>query len=333
MSRYVLTVVVLCICCHAKPTVAQQTTHHPSIYRISPVAAQIGKTSLHEIEVHFPDRLTGAFAVVISGDGVKGEIVATPVVKGRRPRKPQIQITVADDAETGVRDIRVVTPQGASTLGQLVIVRDPVFWELDKNRTRNRTNNDSLDTAQQVAIPQTICGAIDTPQDVDFFKFTATAGSDLVLNVRSKRLQDRIHLMRRRYQANLIATLRDQAGKTIAVSDNYFSADPCLGYHFTRTGQYYLEIRDIHYESDTSWAYCVEVHNRALVSRVFPLGVNPQQPTQLELFGFNLADSKQATINLPARPHTRSPSLGPADDQPGADGGHRPAADDGRCSG
>ena len=38
----------------------------------------------------------------------------------------KIRFTATADAQPGVRDFRIATPQGVSTVGQLVVVRDPV---------------------------------------------------------------------------------------------------------------------------------------------------------------------------------------------------------------
>ena len=78
------------------------------------------------------------------------------------PKKPsaeklKIRFTVAPDVQPGVRDFRIATPQGVSTLGQVVIVRDPIVQE--------KGNNDTLDKAQPISLPATVCGAIEKPED------------------------------------------------------------------------------------------------------------------------------------------------------------------------
>ena len=58
----------------------------------------------------------------------------------------------------GVRDVRVAAPQGVSTLGQVVIVRDPVI--------RETANHDTMKTAQLITLPATVAtrGLLGTAQ-------------------------------------------------------------------------------------------------------------------------------------------------------------------------
>jgi hypothetical protein len=49
--------------------------------------------------------------------------------------------------------VRIATPQGVSTVGQIVVVRDPVV--------REAASNDTMKTAQAVTLPATLCGAFE----------------------------------------------------------------------------------------------------------------------------------------------------------------------------
>ena len=140
-----------------------------------------------------------------------------------------------------MRDVRVATPQGISTVGQLVIVRDPVIAEAP--------DNDTVAQAQPINLPAAVCGTIEKNEDVDFFKFHVEAGTGLVFHVRCGRLQDRIHDLQN--HADPILTLRSAAGVTIAANDNYFYADPVLSYRFEQAGDYLLEIRDVRYRGES----------------------------------------------------------------------------------
>ena len=163
-------------------------TPFPMLMSLKPVAAQAGKTSEHTVLSRYS--MYGANRVLVTGEGVAGEIV-TPIKKlkpgEKKPNLTSIKIkfTVAPGAKPGVRDFRIATPQGASTLGQLVIVRDAVIVE--------KGNNDAAPQAQEITIPSTVCGAIEKSEDVDYFKFKVKAGDALSFHVRSMRLQDKIH--------------------------------------------------------------------------------------------------------------------------------------------
>jgi hypothetical protein len=262
---------------------------------ISPVAVQVGRTSECEITARYS--LEGAYQVFITGTGVTGEVVSTPTKQadkrpGRRPmlNKIRIQFKVTADALPGVRDVRIATAQGVSTLGQLVVVREPVV--------RESKANDSIDTAETVHLPATICGTIERPEDVDYYKFHANAGTSWTFHVRCQRLENKIHDLQE--HADPVITLRNTSGAVLATNDNYFFGDPLLNYPFPQTGDYYLEIRDSRYGGNPYWEYCIEVTDRPFVTNVYPSRVSPGVPSRLRLVGFNLPPDLTAALTVPS---------------------------------
>ncbi|MCA9137293.1 MAG: PPC domain-containing protein [Planctomycetales bacterium] len=261
------------------PTLAQQS--YPMLMGIEPVAAQAGTTSEHVVKSRYT--MADAYEVLVSGDGVSGHIVL-PESKDDQNKQSTLQsltvhFTVDDDATTGVRDFRIVTPNGVSTTGQLVIVRDKVTIESG--------DNNSIDGANAVELPATICGRIEKAEDVDYFKFHADAGQTFCFHVRCMRLQDRIHDLQQ--HADPMLSLRSAAGSTIAAVDNLFAADPFLTYTFEKSGEYYLELRDVRYQGNQYWGYCIEANSRPFVQTVFPLAVTNKVGQTLELIGENLS--------------------------------------------
>jgi hypothetical protein len=260
---------------------------------ISPVAVQIGTTTECEIESRYS--LYGTYKVFVSGDGVVGEVDPPAALKPgeKRPNlsKLKVRFKVAAEAVPGVRDVRLATPLGVSTLAQLVIARDPIVCE-------KPGDNDSMKTAQTIPIPSTVCGAIDKPEDVDYYKFHAAAGTALSFHVRCHRLQERIHDLQE--MADPILTLKNESGVTLAANDNTFAADPLLVHRFDKDGNYYLEIRDVRYLGDRHWYYSIEINDRPFVISVFPSRVTPGTPTRLRLVGHNLPAEATATLTLPS---------------------------------
>lgn len=267
-------------------------TSYPMLMSIKPVAVQVGQSSEHTVASRYT--MYGAFEVLVTGEGVRGEVVPPDVKPGNDGKIPnleklKVRFTADAGALPGVRDIRVVTPNGVSTVGQLVVVRDPVVVEADKN--------DSPQTAQQVSLPVTLCGAIERNEDVDFYKFHVEAGTALTFHVRSQRLQDRIHDLQQHIDP--IVTLRNAAGVTLAAADNEFYADPLLSYQFEHAGDYLLEIRDVRYQGNPYWEYCVEISDRPFVTNVFPIGIARGQEQKLQFVGFQLPGEAVAAVTLP----------------------------------
>src|SRR5262245_14487393 len=269
---------------------ASSDTFYPMIMAVRPVAVQAGKTGECEFESRY--NLHGAYKVFVTGSGLVGE-VDPPVLKPgeKRPQVTRLKVRfkVAADALPGMRDVRLVTPQGASTLGQIVVVRDPIILEAP--------NNNTMKTAQAITLPAAVCGALEAQEDVDFYKFRVEAGQALTFHVWCHRLADRIHDLQ--IIADPILILRDEKGTVLASNDNYYAADPLLHHKFDKAGEYYLEVRDVRYAGEPHWTYCIEINDRPFITHALPLRVKPGMTTKLTLAGFNLA-SKEAELSLPA---------------------------------
>ena len=261
---------------------------------LKPLAVQIGQTTECEVSARY--NLHGAYQVFVSGSGVTGEVVPPETKPGepppeKKPEMPRIKLrfTAAADAVPGVRSFRVATPQGASTVGTLVAVRDPIIYEA--------ADNDTLVKAQAVALPATLCGAIEKGEDVDYFKFTVPAAGGWTFHVQSSRCEDKIHDLQT--HSDPILTVRNSTGTVLAANDNYFYADPLLYYNFTAAGEYFLEIRDVRYHGNGDWQYVIEANNRPFVTNIYPSRLTPGTATRVQLVGYNLPADSTALVTLP----------------------------------
>lgn len=303
--RFALVVLSAVIVITQSATSVSGQTSYPMLMSLKPVAIQVGTTS--ECEVQSRYTLLGAYQVFVSGAGVAAEVVPPEAPKdppkpGDKPKdllKLKVKFTVAADALPGVREFRLATPNGASTLGQLVVVRDPVIVEAADNNTAEK--------AQAVTLPATLCGTIEKVEDFDFFKFTAAAGQSMSFHVRCQRLQDKIHDLQA--HADPILFLRDTKGGVLAVSDNAFFADPFLTHTFEQAGEYLLELRDVRYHGNVYWEYCIEANSRPYVTGAFPKALKIGAEAPLELSGVFLPADAKGAIKLPEGTHTGSVSL------------------------
>ncbi|MGE3316210.1 MAG: PPC domain-containing protein, partial [Planctomycetaceae bacterium] len=270
-------------------------TGYPMLMATKPVAAAVGGTSEHTVFARYS--LDDAYQVLVSGEGVTGEIIPEEQKpedekakekekdakakgekkRGRRANAETLKVrfTVASDAKPGVRDYRIATPRGVSTVGQLVIGRDPVINEADKNNTAAE--------AQSITLPATVCGVIEAIEDVDIYKFKVEAGKSFAFHVRGLRLCDRIHDLQEHLDP--IITLRNASGATLATADNEFAGDPFLSYRFHEAGEYLLEVRDVRYKGNQYPNYSVEISDRPFVIVAFPLAAARGADTRLEQIG------------------------------------------------
>ncbi|MGE3780241.1 MAG: hypothetical protein AB7F89_23835, partial [Pirellulaceae bacterium] len=267
---------------------AEAQTAYPMLMSLQPVAARIGHTTEHTLKSRYS--MFDTFDVLVAGSGVRGEVVMPEAKPGETPnlQEMKIRFTVATEALPGVRDFRIVTPRGASTIGQLVVVHQPVVVE--------QRDNNTLEQAQVVALPAAICGAVERNEDVDFFRFHAEAGQSFSFHVRSMRLQDRIHDLQSHIDP--ILTIRNEQGTTVAANDNYFYGDPFLHHRFERAGDYFLELRDVRYKGNQYWEYCVEVTDQPFVTAAFPAAVGRGQVARLQLVGYQLPSEPAAILRV-----------------------------------
>src|SRR3954447_9800669 len=144
---------------------ADAQTSYPMITHVSPVAVQRGKTST--VVVSGQMNFAGCYKALFEGDGVSAKIV-TPKKEAAVVRSVTLELTVKADAAVGVREFRVASNLGLSSVGQLVVCDEPVVEEKGDNNTREKAN--------AVPVPSMVCGRIEVAEDVDYFKFKAKAG-------------------------------------------------------------------------------------------------------------------------------------------------------------
>ncbi len=287
-------------------------TSYPMLMTLEPIAIQVGTSS--EMVVKSRSSMWGANKVMVSGNGIIGKVMHPDLPEpkeGEEATEPSltsltIKFTASPDAQPGVRDFKVFTDRGVSTVGQIVITRDIVVWDDVKT--------DTMEGAKEFQVPATLTGVFEKAEDLDYFKFTAEAGQRLVVHCRCMRLQDRIHDLQT--HADPIVTLKNHLGSTVAACDNYFAADPYFVVEIPQTGEYFLEVRDVRYKNNAYWNYAIEVIDRPFPTNVYPLAISADQPVEFELIGESLNDGTKASFDsfpLVLKPGRQWLSLNAAD--------------------
>ncbi len=269
-------------------------TSYPMITDTVPVAVQRGKTS--EITVEGQMSFAGVYKVLFEGSGLSAEVMSVAAPKAAAQKQRQVgsvklKVTVAPDAAVRVREFRLASTLGISSIGQLVIVDDPVLVEAGDNNT--------LDKANPIPVPCVVSGRIEAVEDVDYFKFHAEAGQILTFEVLCARLEDKIHDLQK--HADPLLTLYDAQGRELAANDDFYFADPLLTYRVAKTGDYYVQIRDSKYDGDPRWVYALFVTNRPYVSHVYPMAGNPGQLVNVEPVGSAKALQSRIALTVPAQ--------------------------------
>lgn len=254
------------------PLAAAAQTSYPMINSASPVAVQRGKTAI--VTVTGTQNFAGCYQALFQGEGVTAEVIAEKKA-ATVARAVRLKVAVGADVQAGVRDFRVASNLGLSSVGQLVISEHPVIEEKAKNDTR--------ETAQPITLPCTVSGRIEIAEDVDFFRFRAKKGQTVTFEVLCARIQDRIHDLQK--HADPILTLFDGEGRELAANDDFYFADPLLSFTFKADGDYFIQVRDSKYDGDPRWVYALVINDGPHATHVYPPAVQAGREAELEAIG------------------------------------------------
>ena len=240
--------------------------------------------------------LSKATGIIVSGQGVKGELI--PMPKGQKPKKKKsrnigeednlqladqvrFRLTIDAKAEPGLRDLRLVMPNGVTNrlyfeVGQLPDV-------LEDGKADLSASSDQL--------PVTFNGQI-MRSDVDRFRFRAHKGQKLVLEAKGRGFVP--------YMADAVPGwfqpvmhLYDAAGKEVAFSDDYtYHVDPVIFFEVPETGDYFIQIHDGLYRGREDFTYRISVGELPFITSVYPLGGPVGVRQKLTVRGWNLKSDK-----------------------------------------
>ncbi len=255
----------------AGPVVAQA----PGVTTVFPGGAQQGTSRAVKIN---GANLQGANQIVVSGTGVKAEITSNKE-GGSLP----VQVSVAADAAPGIRELRVVTPQGTSNAGRIWVGGYPDGEEKEPNNT--------LAASQKLeSLPQTVDGAIGGGEDVDSFQFQAGANETLVFDVVAFQMASGL---------DPYIALYDAKGRVLAWTMEGFDRDPRLVFTTKQAGTYTVQIRDSMFRGGATFMYRLTVGRLPVITGYLPRGGRRGETVQVQLQGLNLGEMKTVDVSVP----------------------------------
>jgi hypothetical protein len=220
-----------------------------------------------------------------------------------------LKIAIAADAEPGIRELRLATPQGLSNPLIFCISQLPEFSERESFNIQvppggNQPQLSQLATDMSITLPAVVNGRIKpgwgrpqvparpgqpfTPGDVDRYRFTARRGQQLVIKACARDLMPYLaDAVPGWFQATM--ALYDAQGKELAYGDDYrFHPDPVIHFVVPQDGEYVMEIRDALYRGREDFIYRIEAGELPFVTGVYPLGGHAGAKTTVQLTGWNL---------------------------------------------
>jgi hypothetical protein len=207
----------------------------------------------------------------------------------------RVTVTIDRNASPSERELRVYTPAGLS---------NPLYFQVGNMEEvlEVEPNDDHMSPDLQVVpVPSIINGQV-RPGDIDHFRFKASKGDSLVIDVGARRiipyLADAVPGW---FQA--VATLYDEDGNEVAYQDDYkFNPDPVLFFEVPKQGTYTLSIRDSIYRGREDFIYRIALGELPFITSIFPLGSQQGNEVDIALTGKNLPKTR-LTGKLPEESH------------------------------
>ena len=257
--------------------------------------------------------LAKASSIFFSAPGLKGRILnvkelpdlpdvrlgsngtVSTVDLGPLPPRNQVtvEVDVAADAPVGPAGFRLLTPLGTTPVARIAI--EPFYGE-----SPDKEPNDTAEDAFESFLPAVLVGTISKPGDVDYFKFHAAAGEEVVF-ANSAQLGSPLRPS---------VTLTDDAGKTVAE----FTLDrerPAVAHTFLKGGTYFARVFDGEQGGSANHTYRILVGKLPVIISAFPLGLERGKSISIQLAGFNLgkaAGLKTNSVAVKGEPAIEDPA-------------------------
>lgn len=211
-----------------------------------------------------------------------------------------VEVTIDTDAKPGPREISLISERGVTNsmpfyIGQVPeVARKPMATcpqPILGNEAFGLRKRPAEEALKEVTLPCTMNGQI-APGEVNFYKFEAHKGQQLVIDVLARQLVPYIaDAVPGWFQP--VITLCDDSGKELAFVDDFrFKPDPLLRFEVPEDGFYTLSITDAIYRGREDFVYRITVSELPHVTSIFPLGGPASDPGKVEIDGWNIKDAE-----------------------------------------
>jgi hypothetical protein len=254
----------------------------PRVFVVSPCGAKLGSTvevTLTGLDLEEPEKL------IFSHSGIKAEPIVPPEPKpdpkkpNQKPVRPPVtkfKVTVAEDVPVGIYDVRVVNKWGVSN--------PRAFAVGDLAEVAEKEPNDDVEKAQRVKINSTINGAIQSPTDVDYYRFEGKKGQRVVISCLASSIDSRL-------DADL--RLFDSEGKQLASNRQYNGTDALLDATLPEDGEYHVRLCQFAYTlGSPEFFYRLSITTAPWIDAVHPPMIEPGKSAKVTVYGRNLPGGK-----------------------------------------
>lgn len=144
--------------------------------------------------------------------------------------------------------------------------------------------NNSPGTGQKITLPATVIGTIEKAGDVDYFRFEAKPGQQLGVKVQVVETKGK-------KQFDPFLRLTNETGQVLVQTNEDY-----LGYTFTEPGWYSLGIHDREFGGNPNMKYELRIGDVAVVTAIFPLGLQQGTEANIHVEGVNLEGIKYVKV-------------------------------------
>lgn len=255
---------------------AVQAVPAPTLNAVPPIALKQGQT----LEVAVTGAILAgiASAPVVDARGVNVELLKSD---NPNPNQLRLKVTASGDAALGDREMRLVGPTGVTKPLHVFISQFPVIAEKEPNNTAEQ--------AQEIELPATLIGHVDTPGDVDQFRFHASKGQTLVFDIDAARNGSPL---------DAVATIHSADNREMRVSLEHRGGDPIVIFKVPEDGDYRVRLRDLEYRGGGDYAYRIVAGAIPYIESILPSSGEPGQVVTAQAIGYNLEGGDKIPIDL-----------------------------------
>jgi hypothetical protein len=254
-----------------------------------PAGAKAGETAEVTISGSNLDGagLTGADTLTFSHAGIKATQKMAepgPFDEGPQPVPNQFVVTVAGNVPVGLYEARVSGKYGTSNPRAFAVGDLPETVESEPNNDRQ--------TATEVTHPVVLSGRSQAAADVDFYKFTATAGQRIIAMASARRIDSPL---------DCVLTVYDSQGRQLAGSRDTLEQDSLVDFRAASTGDYYLKVNDSAFQGGDEHVYRIRLGVLPVIDFVFPPAA-PSGNQAFTVYGRNLPGGKNSGLTVEGVP-------------------------------
>ena len=235
-----------------------------------PPVCTVGKTSPIRIGGELTDAAT---ELVFSHPGITAvQRLHEPTEYSVAHRRPnEFDVFIDSEVPPGRYEVRALGEAGLSAPRFLLVGALPsMSFDAGGN---SRQEPFAIDAGQFVA-------ARARAEQRDWYRFSATDGESLLIQVWADRIDSRMDAILSVYDANTSERL-------VHVRQG-LSRDPIITFSPPAAGEYLIEVRDATYQGGDQYPYVLEVSQRPHVEAIYPPVARPNETASFTVYGHNL---------------------------------------------